>query len=132
MYDLERIGFFDPKKTYRAFHTEHQTLMANWHMTTSCGKIVGPNLKQLLQDIGLFNPLASTRQSDVIDFVTQFHDLIDSYNIAVMPFSMIEVKFRIVGLCLPGVGEMKYDRMGQALAKVLYGHLIPHQIDKMG
>ena len=101
-------------------------------MTTSCGKIVGPNLKQLLQDIGLFNPLASTRQSDVIDFVTQFHDLIDSYNIAVMPFSMIEVKFRIVGLCLPGVGEMKYDRMGQALAKVLYGHLIPHQIDKMG
>ena len=49
-----------------------------------------------------------------------------------MPFSMIEVKFGIVGLCIPGVGEMKYDRMGQALAKILYGHLIPHHIDKIG
>jgi hypothetical protein len=130
--DLEEIGFADPVKAYRAFHTEHQTLMANWHTTTSRGKIVGPNQKQLLQDISLFNPLASTRQADVIDFVAQFHDLIDSYNIAVMPFSMIEVKFGIVGLCLPGVGEMKYDQMGQALAKILYGHLIPHNIDKVG
>ena len=32
--DLERIGFSDPQKAYRAFHTEHQTLMANWHMVT--------------------------------------------------------------------------------------------------
>lgn len=132
VYDLERIGFSDPKKAYRAFHMEHQMLMANWHTTTSRGKIVGPNQKQLLQDISLFTPLASTRQSDVIDFIAQFHDLIDSYNIAVMPFSMIEVKFGIVGLCIPGVGEMKYDRMRQALAKILYGHLIPNNIDKMG
>jgi hypothetical protein len=93
---------------------------------------VGPNQKQLLQDINLFNPVASTRQADVIDFVAQFHDLMDSYNIAIMPFSMIEVKFGIVGLCLPGVGEMKYDRMGQALSKILYGHLIPHNIDRCG
>ena len=130
--DLENIGFVEPRKAYRAFHLEHQTLMANWHMTTSRGKIVGPNQKQLLQDINIFNPLASTRQADVIDFVAQFHDLMDSYNIVVMPFSMIEVKFGVVGLCLPGVGEMKYDRMGQALSKILYGHLIPHNIDRCG
>jgi len=130
--DLEHIGFVDPSKAYRAFHLEHQNLMANWHMTTSRGKIVGPNQKQLLQDINLFNPLASTRQADVIDFIAQFHDLMDSYNIAVMPFSMIEVQFGVVGLCLPGVGELKYDRMGQALSKILYGHLIPHNIDRCG
>ena len=61
MQDLQRIGFMDPRKAYHAFHTEHQTLMANWHTTTSREKIVGPNQKQLLQDIGIFNPLASIR-----------------------------------------------------------------------
>ena len=130
--DLERIGFMELRQAYRAFHLEHQTLIANWHMTTSRGKIVGPNQKQILQDINIFNPLASTRQSDVINFVTQFRDLIDSYNIVVMPFLMIEVKFGVVGLCIPGVGEMKYDWMGQALSKILYGHLLLHNIDKCG
>lgn len=64
--------------------------------------------------MGIFTPLTLTRQLDIIDFVAQFHDLIDSYNLAIMQFSMIEVKYGAVGLCLPGVSEIKYDQMGQA------------------
>jgi hypothetical protein len=128
--DLDHIGFSEPMKAYRALNSEHQFLMVSWHMTMSHGKIVRHDQKQPLQDIGIFDPLASTRQSDVMDFMVQFHDLIDTYNIAVMSFSMIEVKFGEVRLCLPGVGEMKYDRMGQALAKILCGHLISHNINK--
>lgn len=115
--DLKCIGFLDSMKAYWAFHMEHQTLMANWHMTTSHDKIVSPNQEQLLQDDSIFNPLASMPQFDVIDFVVQFHDLIDSYNNVIMLFSILEVKFGVVGLCLSGVGEMKYDQMGQALGQ---------------
>jgi hypothetical protein len=35
-------------------------------------------------------------------------------------------------LCLPGEGEIEYDKMGQALVKVLYGQLILHHVDRLG
>ncbi len=43
--ELECIGFSDPLKAYWTFHSEHQTLMANLHMMTSGGRIVGTNQK---------------------------------------------------------------------------------------
>lgn len=45
---------------------------------------------------------------------------------------MMEVKFGTIGLCLSEVGETKYNKMAAALMKILYGHLIPHQVDQFG
>lgn len=75
--DLEQVGFANPLKAFWAFQTEHQNLMADWYITMSCRKCVWPNQKQIFQDISMFHTLTSMKQSDVIDFVSPFLDLLD-------------------------------------------------------
>lgn len=49
IYSMDR--FTDLMKACGAFQLD-QTLMTHWDMTTSHGKIVGPNQKQLLPGYG--------------------------------------------------------------------------------
>lgn len=45
--------------------------------------------------------------------------LLPNYNIALMPFNDIELKYGDVGLCLLGVGIIHYTEMGRHLAMFL-------------
>jgi len=45
--------------------------------------------------------------------------MLANYNIAVMPFNHVELKYGAVGFCLPGVGKIKYLETGRHLAMFL-------------
>jgi hypothetical protein len=113
---------------------EHASIMANWITPAYNGRkaIIGPDIRKLLHEIEVFLPLVSTKLADVIDFISQFSSILSSYSIAVMPFEHIALEYGDVGLCYPGVGKVKFKKMAEALAKLLYHRLIPVGIDKTG
>jgi hypothetical protein len=108
--------------------------MSSWVTPAFNGRkaIIGPDQRRLLGDVDVFTPLKSTKLADIIGFVSQFSSLLGSYSIAVMPFDHIALEYGEVGLCYPGVGKIKYKKMAEALAKLLYHRLIPSGIDKTG
>ena len=131
---LTALDFPHPDQTLRDIDEEHQTLMEGWSRPASRGfaPVVGPDQKQLLKDLPVFTRLKSTKLTDVIDFISQFHGLLGAYTLCVMPFDQVVIEFGHVGLCYPGVGTKRYRKMGLALAKLLYDRLIPRGLDKSG
>jgi hypothetical protein len=108
--------------------------MDGWLRPASRGfaPAAGPDQKQLLKDLHVFTKLQSTKLTDVIDFISQFHGLLGAYTLCVMPFDRVVLEYEHVGLCYPGVGRKRYKKMGIALAKLLYDRLIPRGLDKTG
>jgi hypothetical protein len=54
-----------------------------------------------------------------VDWYTHFVYDLQRYDICLVPFDAIVLRWNYVGLCLPGVGEIRYTAMGQALFSIL-------------
>jgi hypothetical protein len=132
--DLELLRIDDIEGLLIEIREQHASLMSSWVTPAFNGRkaIIGPDQRRLLGDVDVFTPLKSTKLADIIGFVSQFSSLLGSYSIAVMPFDHIALEYGEVGLCYPGVGKIKYKKMAEALAKLLYHCLIPSGIDKTG
>lgn len=59
-----------------------------------------------------------------IDFYTHMEFELRRYNICLVPFDMMLPKWQHVGLCLPGIGALKYLDIAAALFNLL-GRLLP-------
>ena len=132
--DLDMLHIDDVEGLLIEIQEQHASLMSSWVTPAynSHKAIIGPDQRRLLGDVDVFTPLKYTKLADIISFVSQFSNLLGSYSIAVMPFDHIALEYNEVGLCYPGVGKIKYRKMAEALAKLLYHRLIPSGIDKTG
>jgi hypothetical protein len=54
-----------------------------------------------------------------VDWYTHFVYDLQRYDICLVLFDAIVLRWNYVGLCLPGVGEIRYTAMGQALFSIL-------------
>jgi hypothetical protein len=54
-----------------------------------------------------------------VDWYTHLCYDLKRYDICLMPFDMIVLRWEYVGLCYPGVGDVRYMAMGEALFSIL-------------
>jgi hypothetical protein len=76
----------------------------------------------------VFVPLESRNQTDVINWYNNLGQLIESFNVAMVPFKHIELDHGAHALCPPYVRMHKYDNMGRALHLLLSSKLLPMQV----
>lgn len=73
--------------------------------------------------------MESRSQNAVIDWFNNLAQLAHAFSIAICPFEHIELVYGPPGICLPGVGEGKYDEMGRVLYTLLSSKLLPMQVN---
>jgi hypothetical protein len=84
-------------------------LLDNW---------MDPNVKPKDYDYA-FHKLKTVTPADFVDWYTHLCYELRRYNIALLPFDCILLKWANVGLCPPGVGARKYLAMARALFPIL-------------
>lgn len=87
----------------------------------------GPDTRSVLSSTA-FTPLESRTQNAVIDWFNNLAQLAHAFSIAICPFEHFELVYGPPGICLPGVGEEKYDEMGSILYMLLSSKLLPMQV----
>ena len=106
--------------------TAHDTIMDLWTNVTM--NTSGPQVNRILKkSLKLFPTLNSTSTEDVIYFYDRLQEVTPTYLIGVMPFDAVVIKHRFKGLCIPGLGVVRYTAMAKALMELL-PHLIPGRL----
>jgi hypothetical protein len=106
----------------------HKQVYCLWF--NSSNNTAGPQFNRILQkSLKLFPSLNSNSTIEVGNFYDQLQEVSSSHLIAIMPFVAVMLRNRFEGLCIPGLGVMRYATMGKALMKLL-PHLIPGQLSR--
>jgi hypothetical protein len=113
--DLERLGFLDPVETFDTIGPAHYSLMNTYEGNKYDGYTRGPKHDKLMQ-ASLFEKLEQTDARSVLQWYKKTAASLVHYNIALMPFDDVELRYKAVGLCFPGVGRVRYNEMGRHLA----------------
>lgn len=71
----------------------------------------GPKHDKLMQ-ASTFEKLENTEARAVLQWYKKTAASLVHYNIALMPFDDVELRYKAVGLCFPGVGRVRYNEMG--------------------
>ncbi len=80
----------------------------------------GPQVDRILmKSFELFPKLESTDTVDVVDFYDRFQELSASHLLAVMLYDGVVLRNRFEGLCLPGLGTLRYAECSRALMDLL-------------
>ena len=99
--------------------------MQNYTIQSQHGFSEGPKNVQMLSTSAPFKKLDSVTPTAVMQWYKSLVSVLSHYNICLMPFKDIVLKYGEIGLCLPGVGWMKYNEMGNALSTLLTTNLLP-------
>jgi hypothetical protein len=104
----------------------HKRIYQLWtnHYTNTTGPQVSRILEKTLK---LFPILDSTSTDEVVDFYDRLQELSPTYLLGIMPFDAIILCYRFEGLCIPGLGIVRYTSMAKALME-LHPHLIPGRL----
>jgi hypothetical protein len=106
----------------------HERVYCLWF--NMANNTAGPQVDHILQkSLKLFPSLDSNCTNEVIDFYDRLQEVSSSHLIAIMPFNAVMLCNRFKGLCIPGLGVMRYATMGKALMELL-PHLIPRQLSR--
>jgi hypothetical protein len=116
--DLERLGFQNPEESIDTIGPAHYSLMMNYEGTRYDGYSSGPKHDKLMQATS-FEKLENTDARSVLQWYKKTAASLINYNIALMPFDDVELRYKAVGLCFPGVGRVRYNEMGRHLALFL-------------
>jgi hypothetical protein len=116
--DLERLGFQNPEESIDTIGAAHYSLMMNYEGTKYDGYTRGPRHDKLMQATS-FEKLENTDPRSVLQWYKKTAANIVTYNIALMSFDDVELRYKAVGLCFPGVGRVRYNKMGRHLALFL-------------
>jgi hypothetical protein len=96
--------------------------------TNATYNTTGPQVARILQkSLKLFPTLVSTRTDDVVEFYDRLQEVASSHLIGIMPFDAVRLRHRFEGLCIPGIGLIRYAAMAKALMELL-PHLIPGRL----
>ncbi len=113
---LQSCGYmsFTSNDIVRCFNniiSAHKHVYQLWtNMTTNTSR---PQVDCILQkSLKLFPTLDSMSTNDVVDFYDQLHKVSSSHLIIIMPFDAVMLCNRFEGLCIPGLGVMRYAAMG--------------------
>ena len=115
---LKNLQFYNPKSTFEDIAPAHYALQRNWENNSPHGYSCGPKHDKLMNATSM-PTLDAVDQVSVIKWFNKTGAMLANYNIAVMPFNHVELKYGAVGFCLPGVGKIKYLEMGRHLAMFL-------------
>jgi hypothetical protein len=100
----------------------HKRVYTLWTNTTT--NTASPQVDCILQkSIKLFPTLESTATDDVVNFYDHLNEISPLHLLRIMPFDAIMLRNWFEGLCIPGLGVMRYAAMGKALME-----LLPHLI----
>jgi hypothetical protein len=122
---FEDLGFLKPTDSYISIKGRHRLLMQNYTVHSQHGYSDGPKNVQLLSNNAPFKKLDSLKPTVVMEWYKNLVSVLSHYNICLTPFKDIVLKYGDMGLCLPGVGWMKYNEMGNALSILLTTNLLP-------
>jgi hypothetical protein len=120
--DLERLGFMEPVASFDTIGPAHYSLMTTYEGNKYDGYIRGPKHDKLMQ-ASMFEKLEHTDTRSVLQWYKKTAASLVHYNIALMPFDDVELRYKAVGLCFPGVGRVRYNEMGRHLALFLEAKL---------
>jgi hypothetical protein len=80
----------------------------------------GSLVEYIVEKVLLNSPrLRSLDAKDAVDFYDRLQKLFLGYVLPLMPFDTIKLSFNFGGLCLPGLGTMRYAEVGSALMEIL-------------
>jgi hypothetical protein len=105
---LTTLGF--PMNLHADIVDRFRDLVTDWERPDVNPKYVTTSFRKLDTT---FSP------ESFVDWYTHFVYDLQRYDICLMPFDAIVLRWSYVGLCLPGVGEIRYTAMGQALFSIL-------------
>jgi hypothetical protein len=101
----------------------HRKITELWY--NSYAHTSGPQVDKIIQkSLSVFPRLESTKVDDVVNFYDCLQEVVLCYVIAVLPFDAIILTHGFEGLCLPGLGLVRYAAMSKALME-LVPRLIP-------
>lgn len=120
--DLVRLGFQKPEESIDTIGASHYSLMMNYEGTKYDSYARGPKHDKLMQATS-FEKLENTDPRSVLQWYKKTAASMVNYNIALMPFDDVELRYKAVGLCFPGVGRVRYNEMGRHLAIFLEAKL---------
>jgi hypothetical protein len=104
----------------------HERIYQLW--TNHTTNTTGPQVSRILEkSLKLFPILDATSTDDVVDFYDRLQELSPTYLFGIMPFNAIMLRFRFEGLCIPGLGVVRYTSLAKALMELL-PHLIPGRL----
>jgi hypothetical protein len=130
LHHFVELGFLNPAASYISIKSNHRSLMQNYTVQSQYGLSDGPKNVQLLSTNAPFKKLESTKPAAVMAWYKNLVSTLSHYNICLTPFDIV-LKYGEVGLCLPGVGWMKYKEMGAALSVLLTTNLLPLDEDSI-
>jgi hypothetical protein len=119
------LGFLNPAISYTSIKGRHRILMQNYTTQSQYGFSDGPKNVQLLSTNAPFKKLESATPTAVMEWYKSLVPVLSHYNLCLMPFKDIVLKYGEMGLCFPGVGWMKYNEMGSALSTLSTANLLP-------
>ena len=133
-YHFHELGFLHPMEACDVILPMHAALMSSWESTsyqggTSFRKNSGPDVRQLTSSSAFCRLELSTTKKDqsdeVIEWYNEFAQLAEPYSIPIVPFELLEPEYEATGICIPGIGTEKYDKVGRALHLLLSTKILP-------